>query len=147
MKEKNIDAIAMELSKLLPVLQQKLIKPFEQFAKSKISPTQFHVMFILEEKGDLSMSQLSHELLTSKQQMTPIIDKLVEHGFIEREHGKMDRRVVKITLSLSGRQFLEKQKVEVFDMLKKKIINLDDDDLSAVYKDFQEIRRVLDKLP
>jgi DNA-binding MarR family transcriptional regulator len=132
---------------LLPVFQQKLIKPFEQFAKSKISPMQFHVMFILEEKGDLSMSQLSHEMLTSKQQMTPIIDKLVEHGFIEREHDKMDRRVVKITMSLSGRQFLEKQKVEVFDMLKKKIMNLGDDDLSALHKAFLEIGKVLDKLP
>jgi DNA-binding MarR family transcriptional regulator len=147
MKEKNIDAIAMELSKLLPVLQQKLIKPFEQFAKSKISPLQFHVMFMLEEKGDLSMSQLSHELSTSKQQMTPIIDKLIECGFVEREHDKVDRRVVKINLSSPGRQFLEKQKVEVFDMLKKKIMNLADEDLSVLNKAFLEISRVVDKLP
>jgi DNA-binding MarR family transcriptional regulator len=146
MREKNIDAIAMELSILLPVFQQKLIKPFEQFAKSKISPMQFHVMFILEEKGDLSMSQLSHELLTSKQQMTPIIDKLIESGFVEREHDKADRRVVKINLSSSGRQFLEKQRVEIFEMLKSKIMDLGDDDLSVLYKAFIEIRRVIDKL-
>jgi MarR family transcriptional regulator, organic hydroperoxide resistance regulator len=147
MKEDNIDAIAMELSKLLPVLQQKLIKPFEQFAKSKISPMQFHVMFTLEEKGDLSMSQLSHELLTSKQQMTPIIDKLIDCGFVEREHDKLDRRVVKINLSSSGGQFLEKQRLEIFEMLKKKIQNLGNSNLNALHKAFLEIRRVIDKLP
>jgi DNA-binding MarR family transcriptional regulator len=69
MVENNIDAAAMELSELLPLLQQKLIKPFEQLSKSKISPMQFHVLFILEEKGNLSMTELSNELLTSKQQM------------------------------------------------------------------------------
>jgi DNA-binding MarR family transcriptional regulator len=147
MKGKNTDAIAMEFSKLLPIFQQKLIKPFEQLAKSRISPMQFYVMFILEEKGDLSMSLLSHELLTSKQQMTPIIDKLIEYGFVEREHDKTDRRVVKITLSSSGRQFLDKQRVEIFDMLKSKIQNLGSEDLSALYRAFLEIRRVIDKLP
>jgi DNA-binding MarR family transcriptional regulator len=147
MKEKNTDVIALEFSKLLPIFQQKLIKPFEQLAKSRVSPMQFHVMFILEEKGDLSMSLLSHELLTSKQQMTPIIDKLIKYGFVEREHDKTDRRVVKITLSSSGRQFLDKQRLEIFDMLKSKIQNLESEDLSALYRAFLEIRRVINKLP
>jgi MarR family transcriptional regulator, organic hydroperoxide resistance regulator len=146
MKEKNIDAVTMELSKILPLFQQKLIKPFEQIAKSKISPMQFYVMFTLKEKGDLAMTQLSNELLTSKQQMTPIIDKLIEFGFVERKNDEIDRRIVKITLSSSGKLFLEKQKMEMFDMLKTKIQNLSDDDLSTLHKAFLEIRRVIDKL-
>ena len=146
MKEKNIDAVTMELSKILPLFQQKLIKPFEQIAKSKISPMQFYVMFTLKKKGDLAMTQLSNELLTSKQQMTPVIDKLIEFGFVERKHDEIDRRIVKITLSSSGKLFLEKQKMEMFDMLKTKIQSLGDDDLSTLHKAFLEIRRVLDKL-
>jgi DNA-binding MarR family transcriptional regulator len=146
MKEKNIDAVTMELSKILPLFQQKLIKPFEQIAKSKISPMQFYVMFTLKEKGDLAMTQLSNELLTSKQQMTPIIDKLIEFGFVKRKHDEIDRRIVKITLSSSGKLFLEKQKMEMFGMLKAKIQNLSDDDLSTLYKAFLKIRRVIDKL-
>lgn len=146
MKEKNIDAVTIELSKILPLFQQKLIKPFEQIAKSKISPMQFYVIFTLKEKGPLAMTQLSNELLTSKQQMTPIIDKLIEFGFVERKHDEIDRRIVKITLSSSGKLFLEKQKMEMFDMLKTKIQNLSDDDLSTLYKAFLEIRRVIDKL-
>ena len=146
MKEKNIDAVTMELSKILPLFQQKLIKPFEQLAKSKISPMQFYVMFTLKEKSHLAMTQLSNELLTSKQQMTPVIDKLIEFGFVERKHDEIDRRIVKITLSSSGKLFLEKQKMEMFDMLKTKIQNLGDDDLSTLYKAFLEIRRVIEKL-
>jgi len=146
MKEKDIDAVTMELFKILPLFQQKLIKPFEQIAKSKISPMQFYVMFTLKEKGDLAMTQLSNELLTSKQQMTPIIDKLIEFGFVERKHDEIDRRIVKITLSSSGKLFLEKQKMEMFDMLKTKIQNLSNDDLSTLHKAFLEIRRVIDKL-
>jgi len=146
MKEKKINAIAMELSELLPLFQQKLIKPYEQLARSKVSPMQFHVMFKLEEKNALAMTQLSNELLTSKQQMTPIIDKLIEYGFVERKHDEIDRRVVKITLSSSGKKFLEKQKMDMLAILKSKIQNLSDDDLETLYKDFLEIRTIINKL-
>jgi DNA-binding MarR family transcriptional regulator len=107
---------------------------------------QFYVIFTLKEKGPLAMTQLSNELLTSKQQMTPIIDKLIEFGFVERKHDEIDRRIVKITLSSSGKLFLEKQKMEMFDMLKTKIQSLSDDDLSTLYKAFLEVRRVIEKL-
>lgn len=146
MKIKNIDAITIELSELLPLFQQKLTKPFEQLAKGKMSLMQFHVLFKLEKKGDLSMTQISNELLTSKQQMTPIIDKLIEYGFVERKHDEIDRRVIKITLLSSGKQFLEKQKMDIFDMLKDKMQNLSDNDLSTLYKALLEVRKIINKL-
>jgi MarR family transcriptional regulator, organic hydroperoxide resistance regulator len=147
MVENNIDKSAMELSELLPLLQQKLIKPFEQLSKSKLSPMQFHVLFILEEQGDLSMTELSKKLLTSKQQMTPIIDKLIIHGFVERKHNELDRRIIKISLSSSGKRYIEKMKIDIFDMLKNKFQSLNDDDLSNLYKAFVEIKSIINKLP
>ncbi len=146
MVENNIDAAAMELSELLPLLQQKLIKPFEQLSKSKLSPMQFHVLFILEEQGDLSMTELSNKLLTSKQQMTPIVDKLITHRFVERKHNVLDRRIIKISLSLSGKRYIEKMKIDIFDMLKNKFQSLNDDDLGNLYKTFVEIKSIINKL-
>jgi DNA-binding MarR family transcriptional regulator len=147
MVENNIDAAAMELSELLPLLQQKLIKPFEQLSKSKLSPMQFHVLFILEEQGDLSMTELSNKLLTSKQQMTPIVDKLIIHRFVERKHNELDRRIIKISLSSSGKRYIEKMKIDIFDMLKNKFQSLNDNDLGNLYKAFTEIKSIINKLP
>ena len=147
MVKNNIDTAAMELSELLPLLQQKLIKPFEQLSKSKLSPMQFHVLFILEEQGDLSMTELSNKLLTSKQQMTPIVDKLIIHRFVERKHNDVDRRIIKISLSSSGKRYMEKMKIDVFDMLKNKFHSLNDEDLGNLYKSFVEIRNIINKLP
>ena len=146
MVENNIDAAAMELSELLPLLQQKLIKPFEQLSKSKLSPMQFHVLFILEEQGDLSMTELSNKLLTSKQQMNPIGDKLIMHGFVERKYNEMDRRIIKISLSSSGKRYIEKMKIDIFNMLKNKFQSLNNDDLGNLYKTFVEIKGIINKL-
>ena len=78
--------------------------------------------------------------------MTPMIDKLVDHGFVERKNDEVDRRVVKITLSPSGKKFLEKQKMKMTDMLKNKIQSLSDEDLNSLYKTFLEIKRIINKL-
>jgi DNA-binding MarR family transcriptional regulator len=146
MKKEKIDRAAKELSELLPLLQQKLIKPFEQLAKTKISPMQLYVLLLLDEKAEMAMTQISNELLTSKQQMTPIIDKLIEYGFVARRNIKEDRRVVKIFLSSKGKRFLEEQKKQIFDMLKNKIRGLNNDDLDSLYKAFFKIREIINKL-
>ena len=78
--------------------------------------------------------------------MTPMIDKLVDHGFVERKNDEVGRRVVKITLSPSGKKFLEKQKMKMTDMLKNKIQSLSDEDLNSLYKTFLEIKRIINKL-
>ena len=142
----NIDKAAMELSELLPILQQKLIKPFEQLSKSKIGPMQFHLLFILEEKGNLSMTELSKELLISKQQMTPLVDKLIKLGFVLRKYNKVDRRVINISLSSSGKKYIEKMKTGIYDMMKTKFHNLSDNDLSKLYKAFVQIKNIVNKL-
>ena len=108
---------------------------------------QFHVLFILEEQGDLSMTELSNKLLTSKQQMTPIVDKLIIHRFVERKHNDVDRRIIKISISSSGKRYMEKMKIDVFDMLKNKFQSLNDNYLGNLYKAFIEINSIINKLP
>jgi len=147
MKENDIDKTAIELAELLPLLQKKLIKPFEQLSKSKLSPMKFYVLFILEDKDNLSMTELSNELSISKQQMTPVVDKLIENGFVIRQNSEMDRRMIKISLTSSGKKFIEELKMGIFDMLKNKLYGLNVDDLNNLYKAFNEIRKIVNKLP
>ena len=146
MKNDRVDKAAGELSELLPLLQQKLIKPFEQLAKTRISPMQLYTLLILEEKEDMAMTEISKEILASKQQMTPIIDRLIEFGFVRRRSSKIDRRVVKIAISEAGKKFLSDQKKEIFGMLKSKIRNLSHEDLDSLYDAFFKIRKIIDKL-
>ena len=146
MDEKKLDKVTLELSELLPLLQQKLIKPFEQFAKSNISLMQFYVIFTLEEKGELTMTQLSNELLISKQQMTPLTDKIIDAGFAERKYDPADRRMVKIRLTSQGQEFLQKQRTGIFSMLKEKLENLGAGDLDLLYLSFTDIKKIINKL-
>lgn len=68
----------------------------------------FAVMYYLFEKEDTfaTVTELAKHLSISKQQMSPIIDKLVKKEFIKKTCLSKDRRYSQISLSEKGRNFL-----------------------------------------
>lgn len=68
---------------------------------------QFDVLAELEHAGKkLTMSQLSNELMVSNGNVTGIVDRLENNGFISRDRPSHDRRVQYIELTMmGGREF------------------------------------------
>ena len=69
----------------------------------------FAVMYIFFEKEDTfaTVTELAKHLSISKQQMSPIIDKLVKKEFIKKTCLSKDRRYSQISLSEKGRKFFK----------------------------------------
>jgi DNA-binding MarR family transcriptional regulator len=142
---------SMEISEtlfyLIPLLEKNFIRPVFQQSKMGFSPMQIHTMVILKEKNASTMTALANEMLMSKQQMTPIIDKLVSQGFVQREHDLTDRRLIKINLSSSGLQLLEDIKKDALQILNAKLESLDKDDLLCWNNALTDLYKIVQKLP
>ena len=102
--EKN--QIAKKLSDLMTLFVRKLMRPVGQLTRNITSPLHMNVMTILSEKEMYTITELSNEMLISKQQMIPIIDKLVDSGFVKRERDNVDRRSKRISITSVGLNFL-----------------------------------------
>ena len=68
---------------------------------------QFGVLCVLMDTQGLTITDISHQLNISKQQMTNIIDKLVSAGYVSKEPDPVDRRRLVITISRKGKKLLE----------------------------------------
>lgn len=68
-----------------------------------ISATQLHVLYLIESNGTMAMSQLAELLDVSLPNVTGIIDRMVEHGLVERARDEPDRRVVTVQTTPAGR--------------------------------------------
>ena len=66
---------------------------------------QFWVLGALE-GGPRRMSALAEVAQTSQASLTGIVDRLEEHGLVERSRSAEDRRVVDVTLTATGRSQL-----------------------------------------
>jgi len=133
------------LFNLIPLLDKTFVRAIDQQFRVILTATQARVMGILIEKK-ATMTELSNEMLMSKQQMTPIVDKLVLKGFVQREYDAIDRRIIKISLTPSGVEILEEVKVKTLAFLENKLKHLDQDDLSSLTNALTDLCKVINKI-
>lgn len=147
MKDADIYLVAEKLSGLIPTFKRKFVRPLEQQVKYGLTPLQLHVMTILSEHDYLSMTELSQETRMCKQQMTPLIDKLMEHGFVSREPDVNDRRLLRISLTPEGARFLKDTRATVVKILKDRIEGLEEHDLERLDQALEDLFTIFKKIP
>lgn len=145
--ENKKNGIAGMISQLMPLFARKFMRPLELHTRNITSPLHMHALIILSEKEVFTMTELSNEMYISKQQMTPIIDKLVDNGFVQREHDNIDRRSIKISLTSAGLRFLDDTNKDTATMIKSKIEKLDTDDLNSLHLALDDLQRIISKIP
>jgi DNA-binding MarR family transcriptional regulator len=112
----------------------------EKFVKQGISMTQIHVLRQLEQHGTMSMSRIADVLDVSLSNATGIIDRMAEHGLVERIRPPDDRRVVLIQPSGLGIQALDETEGIKLDRIRSICTRLDDTQLRGVTRALGDLR-------
>ncbi len=98
-RERLVDETLMLLPTLMRIVERP--SPVEMGEMSRrgipteaqVSPGHIQVLIALT-RGPRSVGQLAEELEVSPPAATQLVDKLAEHGMVERHHDTADRRVV-----------------------------------------------------
>ena len=142
--EKNISA-ARSLLQLLPYMHEKFLNPMERDTPHRMSKLQLFAMMVLFRKGDKTMSELASIMQVSKQQLTPLVDRLFEQKLAERFSDSADRRVVRIEISQSGKTLIEDMMRQNLHTLAERLSVLPDEELVELDSIMLRIRELLEK--
>jgi MarR family transcriptional regulator, organic hydroperoxide resistance regulator len=96
----------------------------EQCAKHGITATQLNVLKMLQNVGDLSLSELSKQMAATNSTVTGIVDRMVAAKLVAREQSAEDRRVWRIRLTPEGKAIAKKVDVAPWDILKSAVMAL-----------------------
>ena len=107
MNNNAINNLPENLIDLLVLIHNKLLNPDEMVKGCIIPPSHMKVIFYLSKKKTMSVSNVAKCLYISKPNMTPIIDKLVSEGLINRFQDPNDRRVIRIQATEAACNFLK----------------------------------------
>jgi len=136
---------AETILKLLPLLNKKFIRSMHLELRTILTSMQINVLVALVEKK-ATMTELSNEILIPKQQMTPLIDKLVSEGFVQREYDAIDRRIIRISITPLGLDILVKIKEKALAVLETKLKDLDQNDLLYLNQALTDICKIINKI-
>lgn len=100
--------------------------------------SQSHLVFMLERRGKLRMSELAEALQLTAGAVTSASDKLIEGGYVARTRDEKDRRVVYLEITDAGRQTMAELRMEGRDTMKTVFAHLSEDDLQQFIDVFEQ---------
>ncbi|MBR0597003.1 MarR family winged helix-turn-helix transcriptional regulator [Sinanaerobacter chloroacetimidivorans] len=149
MSKELIRSISDLLMKLRFLVGAHFIKPIREMEKTTNYPPGFiHVMRWILSKGNnpVSMSDLAVSACISKPNLTTMMDRLYQDGLIERTADKNDRRIVNVSLTQKGVDFLHEHKAVLAKYVEDRLTVLEEEDLIKLKRALEDITDVIRKM-
>jgi len=95
----------------------------EELKPSGLTPSQFNVLRILRgaRPGSLSSSGICERMVTYDPDLTRLLDRLENAGWVEKVRDEHDRRVVNVHITKAGVQTVEAATVAVRERIRREV--------------------------
>jgi DNA-binding MarR family transcriptional regulator len=80
------------------------------FEKTNLTPQQWTILNVIAECGPTTSAALARKMIVSKQNMTGMVGRLRDAGYLDRYDDPSDLRSVRVALTRRGRSVVEKLK-------------------------------------
>ena len=112
-----------------------------------IQEAKFRLLHILESEGSQSMTELCNQMFITKPYMTRLVDTLVSEGLVERHPDGKDRRVINISMTGEGMEYLQTMLKELRDHMKSFLSGFSSPDLESISNASAQIHATFSKHP
>ena len=141
--EADVKDIASCLFRVLPMLRKRLFRLDVIKTQHGIPLSHAQVLAMLNDEGSMSVSEISQRLGIAKPNITPLVDRLIAEGLVDRVRDTEDRRIVNVVLQPAGQQKLEEIKAAVVDQVNDWGKNLSAEDFAELARSLKSIARVI----
>jgi DNA-binding MarR family transcriptional regulator len=150
MREETIYQISDDLLIIPPVIGKSvtnmLWKNVFSAIKEDISAPHFGIMKILNDSGEMHISQVADALQIPRPQMTLMVDRLEELGYVQRETDASDRRSIIIKLTRKGKNTFHDWAQTVREGTNAMLDFLSDDELKDFADSLAKLRDLVIKI-
>jgi MarR family transcriptional regulator, organic hydroperoxide resistance regulator len=139
-EDTDVDAILTEVGGWIGELR---CASMGRLVQGHVSMSQMHVLWLLQHHGETSMSRLAELMDVSVSNATGLIDRMEEHGFIERVRVPDDRRIVLVRPAAGGLRALSETETTKRERMRSVLGRLPDSERPIVLAALRSLRRAL----
>ena len=100
------DSISKNIFQTMSLLKKRVVRFNALQAEHGIPLSHVQVLALLNEVDSLTISEISQKFDIAKPNITPLVDRMIAAGLVDRVHSSTDRRVVNVVILPAGRQKL-----------------------------------------
>jgi len=143
MSQQPLIEFADKLDMLLPGIMREFARRHTcELFRGKITLPQLLIMGIVNDQGQIGMTDAARLMSVSTAAMTGIINRLVRDGYILRIYDSKDRRTIKVKLTAKGTDLVKKINAQRRQMIVKvfsKITELERQDYLRILTKIHDI--------
>jgi DNA-binding MarR family transcriptional regulator len=118
----------------------RILRPFG------ITDSQFNVLMLLRHQapdGEINQTQLGRMLLVNRSNVTGLIDRMEQAGWVQRRADASDRRVKMVALTEEGRKLVGRAEKIYFERLETLWREISDSAIQQLCRTLEKVRRPL----
>jgi DNA-binding MarR family transcriptional regulator len=130
----------LNLFRTMDHLQQDFYRLFQEHG---LSGPQYNVLRILRGHGGdaLSCCEIAAEMIHRMPDITRLVDRLEEAGWVERSRDREDRRVVRVKITAEGLALLNRLDRPIRDLHQRGLSHLSREELAELNRLLVKVRR------
>lgn len=143
--QSNSEKLAWQILTVAPVLKKRLFRPdFEQGA-NQLPLSYAQVLATLSIEESMTVTEISERFDIAKPNITPLIDRMIEAGYVKRVRNSTDRRVVHVFILDKGREKVTEMVKSLQDTVQGWSKTMTEEDMGRVTDAIELIRSILAK--
>ncbi len=141
----NTEKLAWQILTVAPVLKKRLFRPdFDQGA-NQLPLSYAQVLATLDIEESMTVSEISERFDIAKPNITPLIDRMIEAGYVKRVRNSTDRRVVHVIILEKGREKVREMVASLTNTVQGWSKTMTEEEIHKVTDAIEEIRSILAK--
>jgi DNA-binding MarR family transcriptional regulator len=137
----TVDAVVDQWCQLMRALHAWRPGQSRPWFDSHVTLPQMKALGLLASRpSGLSGRELATLLSVGPSAVTPLVDRLVEHGWARREEDRTDRRITRIFISREGQALLERMAAGQRELIASALWQLEPAELEIVERGFDLVR-------
>lgn len=141
-----VEQVAKTTFDVLPMLRKRLLRMDIVQAEHNVPMSHVQVLTMLGENGVMTVSEISQRLGIAKPNITPLVDRLIADGYVERRRDETDRRVVKVVLLPEGEEQLASIQETIVRHAMRWVGTIPDKDFYELERSLNSIVRILEQV-
>ena len=145
-KDANLEEMSEKLIMFFPLFYKKAMKIWHKSQGDKLPNQYYMTLGIVMKNGPVPMKEIGNLLCISKPNTTFVINKLISEGKLERLPDNRDRRIINISITEKGKEYLKQNKERAKANLKKSLAKLSKKELDTLYESIDNLNGILSKI-
>jgi len=117
------------------------------FGQFDMTEAQYNVLIVLKLEGrSLTQVEIGERLISSRANITALIDRLEAKGYVERKDAARDRRFYEIHMTKAGRQILDKVEKVYLEQVEALMAALSLTECQTISRALEKLRDSLRKI-